>query len=66
MLLRLASFVAVCTAGAYLGLLIIKWVADLGLGAAFTDPENVGKFVSLPFVFVFQFLLNSKITFRKA
>lgn len=66
MLLRLVSFVAVCTAGAYLGLMIIKTVAGLGVGAALTDPENVGKFVSLPFVFVFQFILNSKITFRKA
>jgi putative flippase GtrA len=66
MWLRLFSFIVVCTVGMYLGLFIIKFIADLGIGASLTDPENVGKFVSLPFVFVFQFLLNSKITFRKA
>ena len=65
MVLRLISFFAICGLGMILGLWIIQAVAATGIGSSLTAPENVGKFVSLPFVFVFQFVLNSKITFYK-
>ncbi len=56
---RLASFITVCSIGYLVGYGIIVFVASSGFG------ENIGKIVSLPFVFIVQFILNSKITFRK-
>lgn len=58
--LRLTSFIAVCTIGYVVGYAIIVGAASAGLG------ENLGKFISLPFVFVVQYVLNSKITFRQS
>jgi putative flippase GtrA len=58
MALRLASFAGVCLIGYGIGYGIIDVSAAAGLG------ENIGKVLSLPFVFVIQYLLNSRITFR--
>jgi putative flippase GtrA len=57
--LRLISFVIVCTIGYAAGFAVIELCSAAGLGA------NVGKVVSLPVVFVLQYLLNSRITFYK-
>ena len=59
MWLRLFSFSVVAFVGYLLGLFIIEASIRFGLDA------NIGKLVSLPFVFVTQFVLNSKITFMK-
>lgn len=59
MKLRLASFVVVCTIGYLAGYGVIVLAANVGLG------ENIGKFLSLPVVFIIQYVLNSKITFRR-
>lgn len=56
--LRLFSFVMVCGLGFVLGYLIT-------IGVASVLDANIGKIVSLPFVFIFQYVLNSRITFRK-
>lgn len=58
MALRLFSFVVVCTVGYAAGYAVIVAVANVGLS------ENIGKIVSLPVVFVIQYILNSRITFR--
>lgn len=58
--LRLASFAASCAIGYLVGYGVIVGAAGAGLDA------NIGKILSLPIVFVTQYLLNSKITFRKA
>ena len=62
--LRFLSFVIVCIIGYAAGYGVIEAVqapfANQQLGA------NIGKVASLPVVFVIQYLLNSKITFRKA
>lgn len=60
MALRLLSFAVVCALGYLVGFGVIDAAADLGLGA------NAGKILSLPVVFAVQFILNSRITFRKA
>lgn len=63
-LLRLLSFVCVCAIGFLLGLGII-----LAFAAAFPNPViggNIGKVVSLPFVFIVQYTINKKVTFRKS
>lgn len=60
MVLRLISFVVVCTIGYAAGYLVIAGAAQFGAG------ENLGKILSLPVVFIIQFVLNSKITFRPA
>ena len=60
MLLRLLSFCVVCTIGFVLGYGVIMAAEFGGLGA------NLGKILSLPLVFVTQYALNSRITFRKA
>lgn len=57
--LRLFSFVVVCTIGYAAGFGVIKLVMAQGFDA------NIGKIVSLPFVFVLQYVLNSRITFYK-
>ena len=57
--LRLISFVIVCTIGYAAGFAVIELCTTIGLGA------NVGKIVSLPVVFVLQYILNSRITFYK-
>lgn len=56
--LRLFSFAFVCAIGYLAGFAVIAEVAYLGWG------ENVGKILSLPVVFVIQYALNSRITFR--
>ncbi|WP_081894688.1 GtrA family protein [Ruegeria halocynthiae] len=57
--LRLASFVVVCGIGYVAGYGVIYAAQLVGLDA------NTGKILSLPFVFVVQYVLNSRITFRK-
>ncbi len=60
--LRLLSFIIVCTIGYLAGYGVI-----LAVQAPFGDPAlgaNVGKIASLPVVFVIQYILNSRITFR--
>lgn len=60
MALRLFSFVIVCSIGYLAGFGVIALVERMGWGA------NLGKIASLPVVFIIQFVLNSRITFRKA
>lgn len=57
--LRLISFITVCAVGYGTGYAIIYGAQVVGLDA------NIGKILSLPVVFVVQYLLNSRITFRK-
>jgi putative flippase GtrA len=59
-MLRFLSFVVVCVIGYLTGLGMIRLNESLGLGA------NIGKMASLPAVFLIQYTLNSRITFRKA
>lgn len=59
LLARLASFVTVCAIGYGVGYAITAGIA------AMTFDGNIGKVVSLPFVFALQYLLNSQVTFRK-
>jgi putative flippase GtrA len=59
MWLRLLSFAIVAVIGYAAGYGVIEASVFAGLGA------NIGKFLSLPVVFVIQYLLNSRITFRK-
>jgi putative flippase GtrA len=59
MALRLLSFAIVCVIGYLAGYGVIEAAAALGLG------ENIGKILSLPIVFVIQYVLNSRITFRR-
>ena len=56
--LRLLSFATVCTIGYLSGYAVIAGFAAGGLS------ENLGKIASLPVVFIIQYLLNAKITFR--
>ncbi|WP_213268756.1 GtrA family protein [Hyphomonas sp.] len=61
--LRFFSFCVVCAIGYAVGYAIIISVQQV-----FTDAvvgANIGKVLSLPAVFIVQYLLNSKITFRK-
>jgi putative flippase GtrA len=58
MALRLLSFAAVCVVGYLAGYAVILAAVQIGLGA------TGGKILSLPVVFVVQYLLNSRITFR--
>ena len=59
LLFRSISFLTVIGLGYLLGIAIIIFVGDiLQLGG------TIGKLVSLPFVFLFQFYLNSKVSFR--
>jgi putative flippase GtrA len=57
--LRLLSFVIVCAIGYAAGYGVIELCSANGLGA------NIGKVVSLPVVFVLQYVLNSRITFYR-
>jgi len=62
-LIRFVSFCIVCLIGYAAGLWVI-W----GVQGFFENQMlggNIGKVVSLPVVFVIQYILNSKITFRK-
>lgn len=62
-LVRFISFCIVCIIGYGAGYGVI-----VGVQQMFADPQlgaNIGKLVSLPVVFVIQYLLNSRITFRK-
>jgi putative flippase GtrA len=56
--LRLLSFVTVCIVGYLSGYAVILTAIYAGASAA------VGKILSLPIVFVVQYILNSRITFR--
>lgn len=56
--LRLLSFILVCVVGYLAGFGVIMVAVWAGASAA------VGKVLSLPVVFVVQYLLNSRITFR--
>lgn len=60
MWLRLTSFSIVCLIGFFVGYGVIEAVGAAGVDA------NIGKLASLPVVFVLQYVLNSRITFRKA
>ena len=60
MALRLLSFAVACLIGYWVGYGVIALAVEAGLGA------NAGKILSLPVVFVTQYILNSRITFRKA
>lgn len=60
MLLRLASFSMVCLIGFFAGYGVIEAARAMGIDS------NIGKIASLPVVFVIQFVLNSRFTFRKA
>ena len=62
-LLRFISFCIVCLIGYAAGLGVIYFVQGFFEDA--TLGGNIGKVVSLPVVFVIQYILNSKITFRK-
>lgn len=62
--LRMASFFIVCLIGYAAGYGVILVVQSF-----FADPDmgaNVGKITSLPVVFIIQYVMNSKITFRPA
>ncbi len=59
MLLRLLSFSIVCVIGFFVGYGVIAAAGSFGVNA------NIGKLASLPVVFVFQYVLNSRITFRR-
>ena len=60
MWLRLLSFSTVCLIGFFAGYGVIEGARMAGVDS------NIGKIASLPVVFVIQFVLNSRITFRKA
>lgn len=60
--LRFLSFCIVCLIGYSVGYGVIVLTQSL-----MQSPElaaNIGKLISLPIVFVVQFILNSRITFR--
>ena len=57
--LRMALFCLVCTIGYAVGYMVIQATVTAGFSA------NIGKILSLPLVFATQYLLNSRITFRK-
>jgi putative flippase GtrA len=62
-LARFISFCIVCIIGYLAGYAVIVSVREM-----FADPQlgaNIGKVLSLPAVFIIQYLLNSRITFRK-
>ena len=59
LLFRSISFLIVVVLGYLLGVAIIIFVGDI-----LQLDGTIGKLVSLPFVFLFQFYLNSKISFR--
>lgn len=62
-LIRFISFCIVCLIGYLAGYWVILAVQQF-----FTNEQlggNIGKIVSLPVVFIIQYILNSKITFRK-
>lgn len=62
--LRFLSFVTVCFLGYLAGYGVILLVAS-----GFANPvlgANLGKIVSLPVVFILQYILNSRVTFRTA
>ncbi len=61
--LRFLSFCIVCFIGYAAGLAVILGVQSLFENAMLGG--NIGKVVSLPVVFIIQYLLNSKVTFRE-
>lgn len=61
--LRFLSFCIVCTIGYFIGYCVILATQSVLESQALA--ANVGKILSLPIVFVVQFILNSRITFRK-
>ena len=58
--LRLLSFSVICLVGFLVGYGVIAIAGSIGIDA------NLGKLASLPVVFIVQYTLNSRITFRKA
>ena len=60
---RFVAFCIVCTIGYVAGFAVIVSVQQLFTNEAVG--ANIGKIVSLPVVFFIQYILNSKITFRK-
>ncbi|MDP3459297.1 MAG: GtrA family protein [Hyphomonas sp.] len=62
--LRFLSFCIVCTIGYAVGYGVILATQSLLESQALA--ANVGKILSLPVVFIVQFILNSRITFRKS
>ena len=59
--LRFASFITVAFVGYLVGTAVIQ-VVHGGLGFS----ANIAKALSLPLVFAVQYLLNSRVSFRKA
>lgn len=59
LLLRLLSFSLVCLLGFFAGYGVIETARSFGVNS------NFGKLASLPVVFILQYVLNSRITFRK-
>jgi putative flippase GtrA len=59
LVLRLMSFSLICLLGFFVGYGVIETGRFLGADS------NIGKLASLPVVFILQYLLNSRITFRK-
>lgn len=58
---RLISFLIVVGLGYLLGVAIIALVEIAMIGGG-----TIGKLISLPFVFFFQYFLNSKISFKSS
>ena len=58
-LLRLSSFIAVITAGYFVGILVILFSMNF-----LELPGFHSKLISLPFVFFFQYFFNSRVSFR--
>ena len=59
LLLRLSSFIAVITAGYFVGILVILFSMNF-----LELPGFHSKLISLPFVFFFQYFFNSRVSFR--
>jgi putative flippase GtrA len=59
-LLRLASYSVVCVIGFFVGYGVIEAARSVGIDS------NAGKIVSLPVAALLQYVLNSRITFRKS
>lgn len=68
LVVRLISFFTVCGIGYIVGYGVILAVKNIIVGAGHGEimAANLGKFASLPVVFALQYILNSRVTFRKA
>lgn len=65
---RLVSFFTVCGIGYVIGYGVIIAVKGMIVSIGYDEmlAANLGKLASLPVVFVLQYILNSRVTFRKA